>query len=162
MGYLDTVRGVLGNMGGIESPFISQGYERNERNENSPPAHLDWSVLAAQKWAGADDSPGVTIEAADAGQTRLEAAYRLRDIVAGWPIAQREAWGRLANRLSDDGFAWPQDEAEAFRQTAILYPELPTEAGPKPSDHFRGDTKVIPAWFDDARLTIGLADLRRT
>jgi hypothetical protein len=34
--------------------------------------------------------------------------------VAGWPIDRRERWGRLANRLADEGHAFPEDERLAF------------------------------------------------
>ena len=39
-----------------------------------------------------------------------------RSVVASGSVARREAWGTLANRLAAEGFAWPADEAEAFRR----------------------------------------------
>ena len=56
---------------------------------------------------------------ADAGHGRRAAppsfhplAYR--SVVADWPVAWREQWGRRANALEETGLAWRDAEAQAF------------------------------------------------
>jgi hypothetical protein len=34
--------------------------------------------------------------------------------LAGWPVAWRQRWGRLANELQDRGIPWPDHERIAF------------------------------------------------
>jgi hypothetical protein len=36
--------------------------------------------------------------------------------LARWPIPWRESWGRLANKLQDQGIPWPEHERRAFDQ----------------------------------------------
>jgi len=43
---------------------------------------------------------------------------RIRTIVAGWPEGWCEEFGQTANRLHDQGFAWPADEIEAFARVS--------------------------------------------
>ena len=60
---------------------------------------------------GADGADG-------AGQkhTHSNRAANRRAIVAGWPLARREAFGKLANQIEEQGTPFPESEAEAFRQ----------------------------------------------
>jgi hypothetical protein len=37
-----------------------------------------------------------------------------RSVVAGWPIAWRERWGRRANELEEGGLSWRDAETQAF------------------------------------------------
>jgi hypothetical protein len=37
-----------------------------------------------------------------------------RTVVAGWPVAWRERWGRRANALEETGLSWRDAETQAF------------------------------------------------
>jgi hypothetical protein len=59
--------------------------------------------------------------------------------LAGWPIAWRERWGRLANSLQDQGVLWPDYERLAFERTkaeveaGTVEPLSPPEASSLPA-----------------------------
>jgi len=86
-----------------------------------------------------------------------------REIISRWPIDGRERWGRLANELADRGFAWPDDEIEAYRQILEESGGLRPDPGPRPIVNRRPTRPKKPdcqAWMTDASLTVSMAEVR--
>ena len=49
-----------------------------------------------------------------AGPPSISHPPAYRGVIAGWPRAWREQWGRRANELEDAGLSWRDAEARAF------------------------------------------------
>ena len=64
-----------------------------------------------------------------------------RSVVADWPIAWRELWGRRANELEEGGLSWRDAETQAFVE---LWHRLQHEG------HAALETPAEPAAGDDA------------
>lgn len=89
---------------------------RNEDETGAEPAKVEPSVKSSG-FRRPPKSSGPNPEKASTGTRPPAPAFHplaYRSVVADWPIAWREEWGRRANELEESGVPWRDAETQAF------------------------------------------------
>lgn len=96
--------------------------DRNDRNPLSQSLHASGKGQEKTPIPPADPLTETTetvsvVFVSDPGQGVPEFSWPPRPAeLAAWPIERRERWGRLANRMEDDGVPFPESERRAFHE----------------------------------------------